>query len=623
MRHHNSSANHMFCVKYNIQKSLIVVFLFIFCLFPTSNLTAQPQKEAKENEVHRVQNYIAVMDLNLGKGVNPELRILLTNGLMDELVGIGRYTIIDRANRNKILKEQGFQLSDACDDECRVQVGRLLGVGKIVIGSITKIENTYFGMVQLINVETGKIESSAKEQCECSPIELLKLIRVLAGKLMGLPMAFAQYEQKRNTPYMPGKPTPSEVENKGGLYIKTDPIGAEVTLNEQRVGETPLTLANLTTGNYRIEVRKGDYFGRMDVDVVADQFSTISIPMELLKASLTVITEPPEAQIFLDGQEVGRSPTTLTGVAVGEHRIEAQKQGYVKTGEDVSVAKSEEMVTISLVKGGVIKIISDPNDAQIEIEGKNIGSTPKEYLVPPGNYQVGIIKTDYQSFESRVQINAGEEKTVQATLVPNFGFLNISSNPSSMNVLVNGKSIGKTPIKKEKIPLGKNKIEVQGNNRFSTFTDDIETGPGEEKKLEVVLNYKPEYLSLAKSKRKTANIVSISGLGLAAVGTGLTVFFQIWSDSAYDNYKKAGVQSDINRYRDDYNFRQDLSYVGLGVIGAGLVTGAIAFLARPEIPQNIGQGNPTNVKQQFSNSVFQSNFQAFLFPSGLGMELKF
>jgi hypothetical protein len=158
-----------------------------------SQVSSQPSKGDKESEVHRVQSYIAVMDLKLGKEINPELRVLLTNGLMDELVGIGRYTVIDRANRNKILEEQGFQLKDCVDESCRVEAGRLLGVGKVVTGSITKIENTYFGMVQLINVETGKIESSAKEQCECSPTELLKLIRVLAGKLMGLPTTFAQY----------------------------------------------------------------------------------------------------------------------------------------------------------------------------------------------------------------------------------------------------------------------------------------------------------------------------------------------------------------------------------------------------------------------------------------------
>jgi hypothetical protein len=442
---------------------------------------------------------------------------------------------------------------------------------------------------------------------------------------------------------MPGQPVPSETERKGGLYIKTDPLGAEVTLNEQRVGETPLTLANLTTGNYRIEARKGDYYGRMDVDVIADKFSTVSIPMELLKARLTVITEPPEAQIFLDGQEVGKSPVTLAGVAVGGHRIEAQKYGYLKTGEDVSVSKSEEMITLSLVQGGVIKISSDPGGAQVEIAGKNIGLTPKEYFVSPGNYRVKIAKNDYQSFESRVQINAGEEKVVQATLVPNFGFLSVSSNPSGVGVLLDGKLIGKTPISKMKVNFGKHSVELKGDKRFEDKVSEAEVGRGEDKKLHIGLDYKYWYLASLKGKRKTCNITSLSSLSLAVIGAGMAVAFDVKANSSYDAYKKAWVQEDIHRHWNHYQYNREYMFVSIGVAGAGIAAAVIAFLARPEIPKRAMASEtissisdtPSLEKNEGKLSVYEelnkghfsgSSIQlsgVFAYPGGLGLTWQF
>ena len=304
---------------YPMKKTLcwLTIFIFLLTVFPNSNLQAQPQKKSDEGEVYRVQNYIAVMDLDLGKGADPAFRALLTNGLINELVRIGRYSIIDRANRNRILEEQGFQVQDCVEESCRVNAGRLLGVGKIVIGSITKVENTYFGMIQLINVETGKVESSAKEQCECSPKDLLELAGVLAGKLMGLQVSFTPKGPQAPAPQQGIITEPSQkIVGKGGLYIKTDPPGASISLNGQLVGDSPVTLTNLSVGNYLIEARKDNYYGQAEAKVIQDQFSNISVVMGLMKSRLTIITDPPEAQIFLDSNQVGQSPITLTDLAV-------------------------------------------------------------------------------------------------------------------------------------------------------------------------------------------------------------------------------------------------------------------------------------------------------------------
>jgi len=562
----------------------LIIFLFATFIFSAGNLSAQPSQGTKEGEVYRVQNYIAVMDLTLGKGVDPELRVLLTNGLINELVKIGRYTVIDRANRNKILEEQGFQLKDCVEESCRVQVGRLLGVGKIVAGSLNKVGNTYFGMVQLVNVETGRIEVSADERGECRPEELLDLVGVLAGKLMGLPVSFSPKNKAATTgeALAPSQKTPEE---KGGLYIKTNPPGAVVILNGKPAGESPLTMANLPVGSYQIEARKGNYYAREESEVVADQFSNVTVTMTLMKSRLTVITEPPEAKIYLDGQEVGKSPITLTEVAVGDHHLEAEKSGYLKTGKDILISKTDEMITISLIPGGTIKVRSDPPGADLEIGGKSVGSADLDYLVPPGKYKLKVSAPDYEPFESEVQVQAGETKAVEARLKPNFGYLSVSAKPGAEGIWLDGRKIGTNWISKEKVIFGKHQVEVRGSKPYQSQVFDVEIGRGEEKRLDVILNYKPEYISSIKGKRKAADIASISGAGLVLAGTTLAVVFGLRADSSYDSYKRATVVSDLDRFKSDTESNRNIEYIGIGVAGAGVVTALIALFARPKMPE--------------------------------------
>ncbi len=60
----------------------------------------------------------------------------------------------------EVLKEQGFQQPGCTTDECIVEIGRLIGVEKIISGSISKIGNIYSVSSRIVNVETGEIEKS-------------------------------------------------------------------------------------------------------------------------------------------------------------------------------------------------------------------------------------------------------------------------------------------------------------------------------------------------------------------------------------------------------------------------------------------------------------------------------
>jgi len=135
-------------------------------------------------DIKTVDNYVAVFDFEVTTG-DKGISRPLADSVIYEFSQSDKYEVIDRGNMNKILEEQKFQMSGCVAQECKVEAGQILGVGKIVSGSVGMVGNTYFLTLQLINAQTGKIEISVMDKCKCEPDELLDSTMKLAKKLLG------------------------------------------------------------------------------------------------------------------------------------------------------------------------------------------------------------------------------------------------------------------------------------------------------------------------------------------------------------------------------------------------------------------------------------------------------
>jgi len=107
----------------------------------------------------------AVMDLQAEEGVSQSVSRILSDCLRTHLVNTQKFTLVTRENMEQILKEQNFQMSGCTSNECVVQVGQLLGVRKMLAGSIGKVGATYLITLKIIDVESGKIEKAEIEKC--------------------------------------------------------------------------------------------------------------------------------------------------------------------------------------------------------------------------------------------------------------------------------------------------------------------------------------------------------------------------------------------------------------------------------------------------------------------------
>jgi hypothetical protein len=93
----------------------------------------------------------------LVRGLDSNAVRVMEDALTNGLIRTGKYRIMERSQMSTILTEQGFQSSGACDGEqCAVQIGKLLGVERSLIGSVGLLGKTYVLNVRMIDISTGE-----------------------------------------------------------------------------------------------------------------------------------------------------------------------------------------------------------------------------------------------------------------------------------------------------------------------------------------------------------------------------------------------------------------------------------------------------------------------------------
>jgi len=148
-------------------------FHFELKLLPSQQVKQLNPSSLKINLSDTDNYFVGVMDVNLSGDIPMELQMLLTNAIISELVGLGKFKVIDRANREAILRAQAAQLAVCPEGKCSVvEVGRLIGVNRMAISYISQIGNSYYITVTMVNVETGLVEGFSESTVTCDISEL-------------------------------------------------------------------------------------------------------------------------------------------------------------------------------------------------------------------------------------------------------------------------------------------------------------------------------------------------------------------------------------------------------------------------------------------------------------------
>jgi TolB-like protein len=152
--------------------------LLLASLWVTGAAHAQQPVSARE--------LIAVLNLD-AVGASDVEASALSDRLREELLRVGKFSLVERQRLDAVLQEQSLQQVSCTGQQCAVEAGRLLGVKKIVTGRATKLgENSWQVSAQVVDVQTAETLRAESVIHEGRFVDLLQQgVPALAAKLAG------------------------------------------------------------------------------------------------------------------------------------------------------------------------------------------------------------------------------------------------------------------------------------------------------------------------------------------------------------------------------------------------------------------------------------------------------
>jgi hypothetical protein len=143
----------------------------------------KPDSVSEKKDPGEEKLNIAIMDLT-AIGVGNHVSLLLSEKLRSILFESGEYNVMNREDMAKVMEEQSFQRSEDCDNmQCYSEIGKMLGVKKIITGSVGKLGSLYSITLKQIDIESSKNDKITNITKKCKEHHLFKLIKRAADDL--------------------------------------------------------------------------------------------------------------------------------------------------------------------------------------------------------------------------------------------------------------------------------------------------------------------------------------------------------------------------------------------------------------------------------------------------------
>ncbi len=205
----------------------------------------------------------------------------------------------------------------------------------------------------------------------------------------------------------------------GDVRLETLPVGADVYVDDQLAGQTPLT-AEILQGEHNLRIKLAGYKDwRKAVRVTAGEAQQLTaIQLEQADAVVQINTRPAGASVTVDGEYKGISPLEIALTPGKAATIRLFSQGYAQSVQKIN-AKSGDSRTLNIElqqEIAEVRILADPADAEVYIDGKPQGLADQTVELSTTPHTVEIRKAGYLDYKTTITPRPGIAQQVSARL---------------------------------------------------------------------------------------------------------------------------------------------------------------------------------------------------------------
>ena len=267
----------------------------------------------------------------------------------------------------------------------------------------------------------------------------------------------------------------------GSMNITSEPSGAEVSILGKVIGTTPRVTNPVPSAMYIVKFSLDGYEPAwLPVTVVPGRQVEAHVALVPENATVIIDSEPSGAHVQMNGKEIGDTPVLLPDLALGSYSATVQMQGYTRRDISWKVQNGRPiLINVPLMNNiGTLSLTSDPEVAEIEIDGKSYGNTPFKDSFEQGQHKIRLTKAGYKPYEKIVTVKRDETTDVNAALEMLPGSLALDSDPTGASLFINGIDYGVTPYKRDSIEAGDYTVRLSKDG-YDTLEQTVTVHPGE------------------------------------------------------------------------------------------------------------------------------------------------
>ncbi|MBN2381287.1 serine/threonine protein kinase [bacterium] len=207
--------------------------------------------------------------------------------------------------------------------------------------------------------------------------------------------------------------------------------------------------------------------------------------------TLAIRSTPAGARVFIDQILKGTTPLDVPDLALGEHTLSLELEGYEHHTETVRLSESvrtpEIAVTLDRLRFGSINVVADPG-ASVRLDDQDKGTAPLFIdQVPVGTYTLTLTLNGKTPKNFSVQVEQDATATVKHYFLRP-GSLRINAIPFG-TAYVDGQNHGITPVYLESIPAGPHVVTIV-HDGYKTARQNVIIGEGQDETIFITLEKK-------------------------------------------------------------------------------------------------------------------------------------
>ncbi len=237
----------------------------------------------------------------------------------------------------------------------------------------------------------------------------------------------------------------------GLITLTTIPdVGAEVRVDGEPLGVTPITDAEIRPGAHRLEFVADRFLAEVrELDVAGGgERQSLDVALTPNWAPVSVASRPAGAELLVDGTVMGVTPLDVE-ITAGQHDFELRLRGYNAWRDSISVLADQPQVLnpVELTQAdGRIELVTDPEGAAVSVNGEFRGQTPLTLRLDPGRqHSLNLTKPGYESISQTLSVEADSGRRLSLSLEAQIGVIDVISEPVGAQIIVDGVVAGATP----------------------------------------------------------------------------------------------------------------------------------------------------------------------------------